>query len=356
VVADQLLLARPAPLRIRVSRCVSRLAEVGAEVETAPAPPAREEAAISADPPASHDPAASGADRLPEELRTAPALDGLVDAAREVLELSAALSAARDGWVNREGGDVGGSGSRRSLLRHVANYLAAAELAGRRAPVTRVVDVGGGVGALGVWLARRLGAQLVLVDADPQVRAVARRAFPQVQHCAGPDDLDAGSADLVTAMEVVEHVPPTEQRAFVRDLARLVAPGGMLVLSTPDESRYLGGWSGYAPHVGVLDAHELHHLVAGTTGLPAAVWRLEGDVFALRPWERVLLPVANRVWGRAAQLPPVTAAGHAVGSALGRLRGWSEPAQRPLRLHGSARAVPAGSGEGTGLLAVAARR
>jgi 2-polyprenyl-6-hydroxyphenyl methylase/3-demethylubiquinone-9 3-methyltransferase len=43
-----------------------------------------------------------------------------------------------------------------------------------------------------------------------------------------------GSFDLVTSMEVIEHV--TDPRAFVAGLAKLLAAEGLLVLSTPNRT------------------------------------------------------------------------------------------------------------------------
>lgn len=47
-----------------------------------------------------------------------------------------------------------------------------------------------------------------------------------------PLPLDAGSIDLVESMDVMEHVP--EPRAYLRELLRVLAPGGMILLVTPN--------------------------------------------------------------------------------------------------------------------------
>ena len=46
--------------------------------------------------------------------------------------------------------------------------------------------------------------------------------------------LDIGTFDLVTSLEVVEHV--ADKRAFLADVAARMAPGGLLVLSTPNRT------------------------------------------------------------------------------------------------------------------------
>jgi 2-polyprenyl-6-hydroxyphenyl methylase/3-demethylubiquinone-9 3-methyltransferase len=99
----------------------------------------------------------------------------------------------------------------------------------------RVLDVGCGAGLAAEAFAR-MGADVVGTDAAPAALAVAR-AHAAAGGLAidyregGPEDLPAGKVfDAVVALEVIEHV---EQRAaFIAALARAVAPGGMMFLST----------------------------------------------------------------------------------------------------------------------------
>ena len=101
------------------------------------------------------------------------------------------------------------------------------------------LDVGCGAGLLAEALAR-LGAKVTAIDAAPELIAVAK------EHAAGSglvidyraggvEDL-RGSFDLVTAMEVVEHV--ADPRAFLAALAARLAPGGLLILSTPNRTAW----------------------------------------------------------------------------------------------------------------------
>ena len=104
----------------------------------------------------------------------------------------------------------------------------------------RALDVGCGAGLLAEPLAR-LGAEVTGIDAAPEVIAVARdHAAGQglaINYRAGDvKDLD-GQFDLVTAMEVIEHV--ADPAAFLRALVARLAPGGLLILSTPNAT----GWS-----------------------------------------------------------------------------------------------------------------
>ena len=101
------------------------------------------------------------------------------------------------------------------------------------------LDVGCGAGLLAEPL-RRLGAEVTAVDAAPELVAAAR-AHAAAQglvidyRAAGVEALE-GQYDLVTALEVIEHV--ADPQAFVRTLADRLAPGGLLILSTPNRTSW----------------------------------------------------------------------------------------------------------------------
>jgi len=283
----------------------------------------------------------------PPELR--PPLRDLDAAVRGAcLFLDRAARTRGAAYVNAEGGDVGMHGSHRSVVRHVAHYLAAAELALAAGVDGPVLDVGSGVGALAAWMADFLGAGLHLTDHDARVREVAATAFPDAAVYADLDDVAVGAFGLVTAMEVIEHLRPVDQPGFLAAVYARVAPGGLLVVSTPDETGYLGGWSGYAPHVGCVDAPALRRLLTDATGQPATVWRLEGDPFALNAVRRIGEPVVNRVWGWVSTHVPELAV--RLGGGAAKVAGASRTrADAPVP---EIRAVAPDGGEGTGLLGV----
>jgi 2-polyprenyl-6-hydroxyphenyl methylase/3-demethylubiquinone-9 3-methyltransferase len=102
------------------------------------------------------------------------------------------------------------------------------------------LDVGCGAGLLCEPLAR-LGARVTGIDASPEVIAVAREhaaaAGLAIDYRAGDVQALDGQFDLVTSLEVIEHV--ADPGAFLKALASRLAPGGLLILSTPNAT----GWS-----------------------------------------------------------------------------------------------------------------
>jgi 2-polyprenyl-6-hydroxyphenyl methylase / 3-demethylubiquinone-9 3-methyltransferase len=107
-----------------------------------------------------------------------------------------------------------------------------APLAGRTA-----LDVGCGAGLVCEPLAR-LGAAVTGVDAAAENVAVARLHAGEgglaIDYRAGSVEDLSERFDLVTCFEVIEHA--SDQPGFVRGLARAVADGGLLVMSTPNRT------------------------------------------------------------------------------------------------------------------------
>lgn len=101
------------------------------------------------------------------------------------------------------------------------------------------LDVGCGAGLLAEPLAR-LGAQVTAIDAAPELIAVARehaaRQGLAIDYRAAAVEDVAGKFDLVTCLEVIEHV--ADPQAFLKALARRLAPGGLLILSTPNRTAW----------------------------------------------------------------------------------------------------------------------
>ena len=117
--------------------------------------------------------------------------------------------------------------------QHWTTRETARPLAGKRA-----LDVGCGAGLLTEPLAR-LGAAATGVDAAPESIAVAREHAEAMgltvdYHCGELSGLNLGQFDLVASMEVLEHV--ADKPAFLVQLTSHLAPGGLLILSTPNRT------------------------------------------------------------------------------------------------------------------------
>ena len=106
-------------------------------------------------------------------------------------------------------------------------------LAGKRA-----LDVGCGAGLLTEPLAR-MGADVTGVDAAAENVAVATAHAAEaglgIDYRSGDiATLDIGRFDLITSMEVIEHV--ASPGAFLHALGERLAPGGLMILSTPNRT------------------------------------------------------------------------------------------------------------------------
>jgi SAM-dependent methyltransferase len=113
------------------------------------------------------------------------------------------------------------------------------EFANKRG-IGSVLDIGGGEGAF-LDLAKQAGLQTAGVELNRHAAEVCaakgHRMFNKPMEDITLADLDGG-AELLTLFQVVEHVP--SPIGFVTSAARLVRPGGYLVIAVPSEKRMLG--------------------------------------------------------------------------------------------------------------------
>lgn len=124
-----------------------------------------------------------------------------------------------------------------AVRRHQAHYLEV--LAGR----SRVLDVGCGRGEL-VEMLRERGVDATGIDMDPDFAALAaERGLPVVHgdgiaHVAA---LPAGSLDGIMVSHVVEHLEPPDLLRLIHGAADALAPGGVLIMETPNPESLLAG-------------------------------------------------------------------------------------------------------------------
>lgn len=181
---------------------------------------------------------------------------------------------------------------------------ARAEFIGRQANLraARVLDVGCGGGLLAEALARA-GAQVTAIDLAEGMIEIARlhaiESGLQIDYrqCAGSAMLPdaAGQFDVVTCMEMLEHVPDPE--AVVQELAALARPGGAVVISTIN--RNLRSFL-----LAIVGAEYIARLLPRGT----------------HEYERLIRPAELARWGRAAGLQLTAIAGLEYNPALRQAR------------------------------------
>ena len=106
-------------------------------------------------------------------------------------------------------------------------------------PGASLLDLGCGDGAWTMQVAAKVGAQRVLgIEFIDEFAATARRAGVDVvaADLAERLPLDEGSVDVVHSNQVIEHLPKTD--AFMREIARVLRPGGYAVVSTNNLSSW----------------------------------------------------------------------------------------------------------------------
>jgi ubiquinone/menaquinone biosynthesis C-methylase UbiE len=126
------------------------------------------------------------------------------------------------------------------------------------AGVTRVADVGCGIGRFTGWLAEILDTEVVGID--PSFRMLsAAAAAARVRYVVGTAEalpVRAGSLDLAFLSMVYQHV--AEPGVVVTELLRTLRPGGRIILRTPT-SETLGGYLflRFFPEARALDERRL---------------------------------------------------------------------------------------------------
>jgi SAM-dependent methyltransferase len=206
-------------------------------------------------------------------------------------------------------------------LIHMASYRFAEQFTRGK----RVLDFGCGSGYGSAQIAQTAD-QVMAVDVADDAVAHARERFPRTNlEFRTIDPLAAlpfadGSFDVILSFQVFEHV--TDASHYLEEVRRVLAPGGQLVLITPDRSTRLlpfqRPWNRW--HVREYGKRELHWLLAqhfekvevlGMTARPEMIgyelrrcnrvkWLMLPFTLPIMPdrWRVACLNLVHRVRGR----------------------------------------------------------
>jgi GT2 family glycosyltransferase/SAM-dependent methyltransferase len=142
---------------------------------------------------------------------------------------------------------------------HLHRYSFARTLASGR----RVLDLGSGEG-YGSALLAEVGASVVGLDVDPRAVAHARSRYarPTLEFVEGSMTAVPikGRFGLIVCFEAIEHI--AEHDGLLAEVKRLLEPGGIFVVSTPDKKVYTDDSGELNPHhVKELYADEFRALI-----------------------------------------------------------------------------------------------
>ncbi len=131
---------------------------------------------------------------------------------------------------------VPGHGGVQMAYEHLHRY----RFALRQACGKKVLDVASGSG-YGSGLLAKVARQVWALDIDGPAVLQARRSIRDANVCfihadSGRVPLRTGTMDLIVAFEIIEHVP--DQEGMIRELARVLKPDGLALISTPNKAVY----------------------------------------------------------------------------------------------------------------------
>lgn len=175
---------------------------------------------------------------------------------------------------------------------HIARY----RWASRWCAGARVLDVACGTG-YGAEILRKAGAaHIISVDRAMLALHFGKARYSLTALCADAHRLPLrdGSFDVIVALETIEHLPKPLQ--FLKECARVLRQGGLLVLSTPNAEQSDGS-NPYHVHEMTLDELRSGLRAAGfsLTGLWGQHWTLRGRLFTrIRGFRRLAWEVYRR--------------------------------------------------------------
>ena len=105
-----------------------------------------------------------------------------------------------------------------------------------------LLDIGCATGALTARIARQFGfSKAIGMDFVPEVLDLGRGSYPEIDFRLGTlprIDIEAASADVVIASEVLYYLTPEGRAEAIDEVARVLRPGGILLFTAVLGGRY----------------------------------------------------------------------------------------------------------------------
>lgn len=178
-----------------------------------------------------------------------------------------------------------GEGSRYSALEasiHLSRYLTAK----RHCQGKRVLDIASGEGYGSALMSRWGATSVVGVDVSAEAVQKARQNFAvdnvRFVQSSGeelPKALEGQQFDLIVSLETIEHVD--DPRQVLLNLKSMLAPGGIMVISCPNDAWYYSDGSSNSYHKHRWTAEEFKRFSEGVLGSASWAYGTFGVGFAV---------------------------------------------------------------------------
>lgn len=132
-------------------------------------------------------------------------------------------------------------------------------------PTSRCLDIGAGVGTLST-LQEQLGGMWEFIETDSAAAGELRQVVSGrvYQEDIFSNSLPQQSYDIITVLDVIEHV--SNPAAFLGRIQKLLAPGGIVICTTPTDDGKFYFWRRTAEVVFGIDKEAHDHEVEGFSG------------------------------------------------------------------------------------------
>ena len=147
----------------------------------------------------------------------------------------------------------------------------------------RILDIGCGMGFLLLAL-KSSGYQFISgIDTDEQQVLSCRKKELDVAHVSDSMtflDANAGSYDIITAFDVLEHIPASQQISFIKKVFEALKPGGVFILTVPNANSVLASRNRYIDYT--------HHVLFTEVSLDFVLFNGGFQEFEIKPLDYII--------------------------------------------------------------------